>query len=123
MDRNNDSFHCKQFHNYINAKWQLLLPCGSRLHIPPTDYHLLAAKQEPYQNAHLLTKIIEDFSEKKLVSQDNRSGRTTGVNRGTREEKIKWNQMTALRFQTRGETSDIPDLPSGEFGERKKKLR
>ena len=39
--------------------------------------------------------------------------RVTGLGRRTREEIVKWNQMTALRFQTGGETSDIPGLPSG----------
>ena len=36
------------------------------LDIPPTDYHLLAAEQEPYQKAHLLTKNTEEFSGKKV---------------------------------------------------------
>ena len=31
-----------------------------------TDYHLLAAKQEPYQKVYLLTKDTEEFSEKKV---------------------------------------------------------
>ena len=39
--------------------------------------------------------------------------RVTGRGRRTREEIVKWNQMTALRFQAGGETSDIPGLPSG----------
>ena len=26
------------------------VPYGSKLHIPPTNYHLLAAQQEPYNN-------------------------------------------------------------------------
>ena len=41
--------------------------------------------------------------------------RVTGLGRRTREEIAKWNQMTVLRFQTRGggKTSDIPGLPSG----------
>ena len=34
----------------------------SMMHIPPTNYHLLAAKEEPYQKAHLLMKNIEEFS-------------------------------------------------------------
>ena len=57
---------------------------------------------------------IEEFSEK---SQENwpagrkkdRTESATGHGRGTREEIVKWNQMTALKFQ-RGETSDIPSL-------------
>ena len=31
------------------------------LHKPPTNYHLLAAKQEPHQNADLLTINTEEF--------------------------------------------------------------
>ena len=27
------------------------VPYGRELHIPPTNYHLLAAQQEPYQEA------------------------------------------------------------------------
>ena len=32
------------------------------LHIPPTNYHLLAAQQKPYQNTYLLPKNIEEYS-------------------------------------------------------------
>ena len=44
--------------------------------------------------------------------------RAMGMGIRTSEEIVKWNQMTALRFQTemgggRVETSDIPGLPSG----------
>ena len=40
------------------------VPYGSMLRKPPTNYHLLAAKQGPYQKACLLTKDIEEFSGK-----------------------------------------------------------
>ena len=40
-------------------------PYGSMLHIPPTNVLPLAAKQEPYSKVYLLTKIIEESSEKK----------------------------------------------------------
>ena len=36
---------------YINAPRQIPVPYGSKLHIPPTNYHLLAAQQEPYKKA------------------------------------------------------------------------
>ena len=36
------------------------------LHIPPTNYHHLAAKRELYQKAYLSTKNIAEFSGKKL---------------------------------------------------------
>ena len=75
------------------------------LHIPPTNYHL-AAKQEPYQKAY--------FGEKK--SHENGSvGRRKSRQKEQWEVIVKWNQMTALRFQrfqTGGwETSNIPGLP------------
>ena len=38
--------------------------------------------------------------------------KVTGLGIRTREETAKWNEMTALRFQTGEETSDIPGLPS-----------
>ena len=42
------------------------MPYGSVLHIPPTNYHVLAAKQEPYLKAYLLTKTTGEFSRKKV---------------------------------------------------------
>ena len=51
-------------------------------------------------------KHTEEFSGKKVRRMDqqaekkDKTWRVTGFSRGTREETIKWNQMTALRFQT-----------------------
>ena len=74
------------------------------LHIPPTNCLLLTAKQEPYKKAYLLTKNIEEFSGKSLEERASRQKtirqRVIGLGRRTREEIAKWNQMTALRFQT-----------------------
>ena len=92
---------------------------GSMLHIPPTNCFLQTAKQEPYKKAYLLTKNIEEFSGKSLEdpqqAENDKTERVTGLVRRTREAIAKWNQMTALRFQTGGKTSDIPGLPSGEL--------
>ena len=38
---------CFSFKSYINAYWQIAVPYGSKLYTPPTNYHLLAAQQEP----------------------------------------------------------------------------
>ena len=46
MDRHNIKLK-----TYINAPRQIPGPYGSKLHIPPTNYHLLAAQQEPYKKA------------------------------------------------------------------------
>ena len=83
-----------------------------------TNSLLLTAKQEPYKKAYLLTKNIEEFSGKKFrrkgqQAENDKTERVTGLGRRTKEEIAKWNQMTALRFQTGGKASDIPGLPSG----------
>ena len=77
------------------------------LHIPPTNSLLLTAKQEPYKKAHLLTKNTEEFSRKSLekkgpAGRKNKTERVIRLGRRTREAIVKWSQMTALRFQTRG---------------------
>ena len=51
--------------NKINTQWQIPVPYGSMLHILPTNYHFLAAEQQPYQKAYLLMKKTEEFSGKK----------------------------------------------------------
>ena len=95
------------------------MPFGSKLHIPPTNLLLLAAKQKPHKKAYLFMKNIGEFSGKRLRRKDqqaekDKTERVTGLGRRTREEIAKWNQMTALRVRTGGgETSDIPGLPSG----------
>ena len=42
---------------------------------------------------------------KKKKKRRDKAERVTGLGRRTREEIVKWNQMTALRFQTGGKTS------------------
>ena len=71
------------------------------LHIPSTNLPLLAAKQETYKRAYLLTKNIEEFSGKSFrrkgqQAEKDKTERVTGLGRRTREETAKWNQMTAL---------------------------
>ena len=81
------------------------------LHIPPTNCLLLAARQEPYNRGYLLAKNIEEFSGKSLeerTSRQKKTERVTGLGRRTREEIAKWNQMTALRFQTGGRHQTSP---------------
>ena len=89
------------------------------LHIPPTNCLLLTAKQEPYKKAYLLTKNIEEFSGKSLEEMTSRQKnirqeRVTGLGRRTREEIAKWNQMTALRFQTGGRHQISPASLRGQ---------
>ena len=41
------------------------MPYGSKLHIPPTNYHLLAAQQEPYKKSLTLNyKYLRVFWKK-----------------------------------------------------------
>ena len=69
------------------------MPYGSKLHIPPTNYHLLAAQQEPYKKSLTLNEKYlrvlwreksqenEPIAEKR---QDRKSKRTR--QKKTREE-------------------------------------
>ena len=70
------------------------MPYCSTLHIPPTNLLLLAAKQEPYKTAHLLTKNTEEFSGKKFIrkgqqAENDKTDRVTGLGRRTREKIAK----------------------------------
>ena len=94
----------------------------SLLHRPPTNLLLPAAKQEPYKRPYLLTKNIEEFSGKSSGEwtsgqKTDKTERVLGLGRRTREEIVKWNQMTAPGFQTGG-GRDIRHLrpPSREPG-------
>ena len=52
-------------------------------------------------------------TEKKEEEKKHKTERATGlVEKNKREDRLR-SQMTALRFQTGEETSDIPGLPSG----------
>ena len=80
---------------------------------------LLTAKQE---SAYLLMKSIgrifwKKFRRKGQQAENDKTERVTGLGRRTREEIAKWNQMTALRFQTGGRHQTSPaslrGLPKG----------
>ena len=73
------------------------------LHIPPTNYHLLAAKQEPQQKACLLPKSIADIFWGKSPEnvpvgstrkEKEKIERAIGVGRRTREEIVQSNQTS-----------------------------
>ena len=86
---------------------------GSRLHIPPTNCLLLTAKQKPYKkNLSLNEKYSrifwKKFKRKGRQAENDKTERVTGLGRRTREEIAKWNQMTALRFQTGGRHQTSP---------------
>ena len=95
-------------------KEMIKVPYGSMLHIPSANLLFLTAKQEPYKKAYFVTKTFEELSAKcseewtSRQKKKDKTERVTGLGRRTRAEIVKWNQMTALRFQT----SDITGLPS-----------
>jgi len=83
-----------------------------------TNYHLLAAQQEPYKKSNWSRKMFGSFGEKSPKNgplaekwQDRKSRRTREKKkRGDR--KREWND--SLESPDRGkELSDIPGLPSG----------
>ena len=82
------------------------------LHIPPTNLLLLAAKQEPYKKTHLLMKNIETFSGKSLEEKTSRQKKNQTKQKNKRgDSKVESNDSPEI--PDRGETSDIPGLPSG----------
>ena len=88
------------------------------LHIPLTNLLLLGTKQEPYKKAHLFTKNIgrifwKKFRRKDQQAEKDKTERVAGLSRRTWEKIAKWNQMTALRFQTGGEDIRHPGPPFG----------
>ena len=92
-------------------------------HHPP-QLTVIAAKQEPYKKAYLLTKNIEEFSGKmsgQQASRQKKKGRKKkkkdGKNNRIRQKnkrgdsKLKSNDSPEIPDW--GETSHIPGLPSG----------
>ena len=89
------------------------MPYGSMLHIPLTNLLLLAAKQELYKKSPSLNEkyrgiFWKKFRRKGQQAESDKTERVTGLGRRTREEIAKWNQMTALRFQTGGRHQTSP---------------
>ena len=89
------------------------------LHIPPTN-SLLNAKQEPYKKAYLLTKNIEEFSGKKVQKNGpvgrkrlNKKSKRTRQKNNRGDSKVESNDSPEI--PDRGETSDIPGLPSEAY--------
>ena len=89
------------------------MPYDSTLHIPPTNLLLLTAKQESYKRNLSLYEnfsriFLKKFRRKDQQAEKDQIERVTGLVRKTREEIAKWNQMTALRFQTKGRHQTSP---------------
>ena len=78
----------------------------------PTNLLLLAAKQEPYKKSLSLNEKYwsifwkKKFRRKGQQAELDRKGNRT--RQRAREEIAKWNQMTALRFQTGGRHQTSP---------------
>ena len=85
------------------------------LHIPPTNCLLQTAKQEPYKKSLSLNEkyrrlFWKKFRRKGQQAENDKTERVTGLGRRTREEIAKWNQMTALRFQTGERQTSLASL-------------
>ena len=60
------------------------VPYDIMLHIPPTNYHLPAAKRKSYEKAYLFTKIL------KTVLEREKSQKNGTVGRKKRRQKEQW---------------------------------
>ena len=93
------------------------------LHIPPTNLLLLAAKQDPYKKSLSLNErywriFWKKFRRKGQQAENDKTERVTGLGRSTRDVMAKWNQMTALRFQTGGRHQTSPASLQGPHCEK-----
>ena len=80
------------------------------LHIPLTNYHLLAAKQESYQKAYLLTKNIKEFCGEK--SQENSSvGRKYIYIYIFKDTNRRGSRQKNKRGDSKVESNDSPEIP------------
>ena len=82
---------------------------GSKLHIPPTIYHLLAAQQEPYKKTTTINKKYLSFLEKS--QKNDKTERARGLGRKKKRGDRKGKSNDSLEIPDRRET-DIPGLPS-----------
>ena len=73
------------------------MPNGSKLHIQPTNYHLLAAQQEPYKKAYLLMNCFGEFSGEK---KSHKNGQWH--NRNSKKKK---------NGDRKAESNDSPEIP------------
>ena len=90
------------------------------LRIPPTILLLLAAEKGTIQKSLSLYEKYWEFSRKDVRRKDQRAEEkkdkkesVTRLGRRTTEEIVKWNQMTALRFQTGGRRQTFLASPHG----------
>ena len=74
------------------------------LHIPPTSLLLLAAKQESYKKASLLTKNTEEFSGKKVQKKG-------PAGRKRLDRKSNRTRQKNKRGDSKVESNDSPEIP------------
>ena len=80
------------------------MPYGSTLHIPPTNLLVLAAKQEPYKKAYLLTKNIGRIFWKSSGEWTSRQKKRYDKNSNRTRQKNK-------RGDSKVESNDSPEIP------------
>ena len=97
------------------------MPYGSKLHIPPTNYHLQDPQQEPYKKSLILMKNVSEFSGEPswewTISKtiQNRKSKRTSLTRQKNERRDrKAESNDSPEIPNKGEASVIPSLPSGD---------
>ena len=66
MDRNNKMFFWGGILFHINGPWQIPVPYGSKLHIPPTNYHLLGEQKAFVSQTKYWKRFLERKKNKKI---------------------------------------------------------
>ena len=94
----------------IDAKQQILVPYGSKLHIQPPNYHLLTVQQTQYYQNKLKVKYLRIFWRSHEQKDETERARGPGKKR---EETAKESQMMTLTYPT-GANIGLP-WPSGSY--------
>ena len=95
------------------------MPHGSKLHIPPTNYRLLTAQQEPYTKAYVQTNAGRIFwgkdRQKNGPFTEKRQDRKSKRQKKERADR-KWESNGSPELPDRRDTSNTPGLTLGGWG-------
>ena len=93
----------------IDAKQQILVPYGSKLHIQPPNYHLLTVQQTQYYQNKLKVKYLRIFW--RSHEQKDETERARGPGKKRKKERRQQRRVKWWPWHTRqGLTSDFPGL-------------
>ena len=89
------------------------MPYGSKLHIPPTSYHLIAGQQEPYKNNN--KKPVPWQKHAGEVSTKSKENGSLAEKMTGQKEQEDWAEKNE-RGDRKREPNDSPEIPDWGTG-------